>query len=191
MKKLFTLFAIMMAFSFTAKAQTITVPAELNGWYAGYYCIGSTREVACNNVLTYYIEDGLDAAKWTASAQANLENALYWGSPTATGNYYGQISNNTFTVGEDYAQNNFVAFFIVNNANLVSGANWRIYVPQAKGDYTLTADDLLLQGTFGTGVTPTALENTTATVKAQKTIENGQVVIIRDGKKFNAVGAKL
>lgn len=42
-----------------------------------------------------------------------------------------------------------------------------------------------------TNTTPTALENTTATVKAQKVIENGQIVIIRDGKKFNLVGAEL
>lgn len=38
---------------------------------------------------------------------------------------------------------------------------------------------------------PTAVQNTTSTVKAQKLIENGQVVIIRDGKKFNALGAQL
>lgn len=41
------------------------------------------------------------------------------------------------------------------------------------------------------GGTHTALENTTSTVKAQKLIENGQVVIIRDGVRYNAVGAKL
>lgn len=41
-----------------------------------------------------------------------------------------------------------------------------------------------------TGIT-TALQNTTATVKAQKVIENGQIVIIRDGVRYNAVGAKL
>lgn len=39
--------------------------------------------------------------------------------------------------------------------------------------------------------TPTALENTTAEVKATKLVENGQMVIIREGVKYNAVGAKL
>ena len=38
--------------------------------------------------------------------------------------------------------------------------------------------------------TPTAVENVEA-VKAVKTIENGQVVIIRDGVRYNAVGQKL
>lgn len=41
------------------------------------------------------------------------------------------------------------------------------------------------------GTSPSALENNAAAVKAVKTIENGQIVIIRDGKKFNAVGAQL
>lgn len=37
----------------------------------------------------------------------------------------------------------------------------------------------------------TAISNTAAEIKVQKAIENGQVVILRDGKKFNAVGIKL
>lgn len=45
---------------------------------------------------------------------------------------------------------------------------------------TVTVDD-----------SPTALENTAAEVKSVKVIENGQVVIIRDGVRYNAVGAKL
>lgn len=39
--------------------------------------------------------------------------------------------------------------------------------------------------------TPSAIENNTEAVKAVKTIENGQIVIIKNGVKFNAVGAKL
>ena len=45
--------------------------------------------------------------------------------------------------------------------------------------------------TCNTVITPTALENATSTVKATKVIENGQMIIIRDGKRYNAVGAKL
>lgn len=40
-------------------------------------------------------------------------------------------------------------------------------------------------------VIPTDLSNTAAGVKATKLVENGQIVIIRDDKKFNLVGAKL
>lgn len=42
-----------------------------------------------------------------------------------------------------------------------------------------------------TKAAPTALSNTAAAVKATKIIENGQVVILRDGKKFSALGAEL
>lgn len=37
----------------------------------------------------------------------------------------------------------------------------------------------------------TALENTTATVKAQKVVRNGQLLIIRDGKTFNVQGVEI
>ncbi len=37
----------------------------------------------------------------------------------------------------------------------------------------------------------TALENVAAEVKATKVIENGQLVIIRDGVRYNALGAQL
>lgn len=50
--------------------------------------------------------------------------------------------------------------------------------------------DLLLC-TIHFGTSPSALENTAAEVKAVKTIENGQIVIIREGKRYNAVGAEL
>lgn len=38
---------------------------------------------------------------------------------------------------------------------------------------------------------PEGVQNTAAAVKATKTIENGQVVILRGGQKFNALGASL
>lgn len=39
--------------------------------------------------------------------------------------------------------------------------------------------------------TTTAVENAKAEVKASKRIVNGQLVIVREGKMFNAVGAEL
>lgn len=42
-----------------------------------------------------------------------------------------------------------------------------------------------------TAPAPTAINAVATERKAQKVIENGQMVIIRDGKKFNAVGAQL
>ena len=39
--------------------------------------------------------------------------------------------------------------------------------------------------------TPTAITNTTLNAETIKTIENGQLIIIRDGKKYNAMGVRL
>ena len=41
------------------------------------------------------------------------------------------------------------------------------------------------------GTTPSAIDNATAETPAVKTIENGQLVIIRDGVKYNAMGVRL
>lgn len=38
---------------------------------------------------------------------------------------------------------------------------------------------------------PTALENAAASVKATKLVENGQIIILCDGVRYNAIGAKL
>lgn len=39
--------------------------------------------------------------------------------------------------------------------------------------------------------TPSAITNTTLNAETIKTIENGQLIIIRDGKKYNAMGVRL
>lgn len=49
------------------------------------------------------------------------------------------------------------------------------------------AIDITISGT----ITPTAVEDATVTVKPTKTIKNGQLIIVRDGKEFNAQGAIL
>ena len=50
-----------------------------------------------------------------------------------------------------------------------------------------TAIDITISGS----VTPTAVENAIVTVKPAKTIKNGQLIIVRDGKEYNAQGAVL
>lgn len=45
--------------------------------------------------------------------------------------------------------------------------------------------------TFTEGSEPTAISNAAAELKAVKTIENGQLVIIKNGIRYNAAGAKL
>lgn len=41
------------------------------------------------------------------------------------------------------------------------------------------------------GSTPTAVDNTNVAVKAVKVIRNGQLIIVRDGVEYNAVGTRL
>ena len=45
--------------------------------------------------------------------------------------------------------------------------------------------------TISGNVIPTAVEDATVTVKPAKTIKNGQLIIVRDGKEYNAQGAIL
>ena len=54
------------------------------------------------------------------------------------------------------------------------------YKQTAWEDYATTCDD-----------TPSAISSATVEIPAVKTIENGQLVIIRDGVKYNAMGVRL
>ena len=73
------------------------------------------------------------------------------------------------------------------SAEVVSGSgNLKLAADQA-GDYifTWTYETNTLSITFPTA---TGLENANAAVKAVKRIENGQMIIIKNGVKFNAIG---
>jgi hypothetical protein len=50
---------------------------------------------------------------------------------------------------------------------------------------------LVIDITISGNVNGTGVENTTVTVKSVKTIKNGQLIINRDGKEYNAQGAIL
>ena len=60
-----------------------------------------------------------------------------------------------------------------------------------KNDYGLTTPTYFAMDNFGAGAPAEAVENTEVAVKAVKVIRNGQVVIIREGKTFNILGAEL
>jgi hypothetical protein len=72
------------------------------------------------------------------------------------------------------------------------------YIDLAAGSYD--AGDVVIKlitnksNIFGVAITALAsegVENTDAAVKAVKTFENGQLVIIKNGVKYNALGAKF
>jgi len=56
------------------------------------------------------------------------------------------------------------------------------------GDYTFTWEHAAGRLTVTFPSTATGIDNTNAAVKVRKMIENGQIVIIRNGEKFNAQG---
>ena len=84
----------------------------------------------------------------------------------------------TFTPAEGY---------IVMNCT-VNGTEIHQSAPGAAITFTMPAEDANIVTTFAA---PTALENAEAAVKAEKVIRDGQVLILRDGKIFNALGAEV
>jgi len=84
----------------------------------------------------------------------------------------------TFTPAEGY----IVMSCTVNGTEIHQSA------PGAAITFEMPAEDVTIQTTFSL---PTALDNAEAAVKAEKVIRDGQVLILRDGKIFNALGAEV
>lgn len=84
------------------------------------------------------------------------------------------VSGTTYTISED------------GNLILNEGANTkdkRVYI------YKVTISKKVAKE--GGDDTPTAIEDVKSSVKAVKMVENGQVVIVRDGVRYNALGTRL
>ena len=58
----------------------------------------------------------------------------------------------------------------------------------SEGKFTMPSKDVTVTATY---TTATALDNTADEVKAVKVLENGQVVIFKDGKYFNVLGIQI
>jgi hypothetical protein len=107
---------------------------------------------------------------WAATAKADATQAV--ALPVAADGIYlveNPDGNCFITTGE-----------ILNMADLIPGATIR--KANARGGFGLKAGDK-----------PEGVENTKTAeaVKAVKVIRNGQVVIVRDGKEYNVLGAEL
>lgn len=194
MKKFLLSAIALVAMSVNAMAQEFTVPAELNGWYAGYYTATNTDvETLKTGVLQWIGIDGLDGNSWTQEQQGFLENTCNWGDLEDPYSYYGQIVNNKFFVAGNMATKNYYAFLFVNGTRLSSGTAWCIYIQPKREACTLTNDDLFLKGVFGEGLIPiTGIESIAVepvtTSKAVKMLENGRLIIKKDGVKYNLQG---
>lgn len=191
MKKFLLSAIALVAMSINVMAQEITVPAELNGWYAGYYTATNTNvETLKAGVLQWIDLDGLNGNTWDSTQQEWLESTTNWGDPEDPYSFYGQIKDNKFFVAGDMASKNYYAFLIVNGTRLSEGTEWRMYIPTKRGAYTLTNSDLFKKGVFGQGLT--GIESITAeptiSNKVVKMFENGRIIIKKDGVKYNLQG---
>ena len=95
----------------------------------------------------------------------------------------GLIANQTaMTVGEGYME---LALTPDLRNRLANAGHWMIQFNKEAGA-AFNVTDIVLVGNF-----PTALSNTAVESKAVKFFENGQLVIIKNGVKYNALGAQL
>ena len=124
--------------------------------------------LSAEQAATYTMEYTL--GDWAATAKADATQAV--ALPVAADGIYlveNPDGNCFITTGE-----------ILNMADLIPGATIR--KANARGGFGLKAGDK-----------PEGVENTKTAeaVKAVKVVRNGQVVIVRDGKEFNVLGAEL
>ena len=114
------------------------------------------------------------------------------------------------TVEEDFAQYGNYSFWMADTKDATEGTFEAYQVAPkdgativAVGDYVEVVGDLTKYNTTAETVgkgnatveklanPTTAIDNATLSTPSVKTIENGQLVIIRDGKKYNAMGVQL
>ena len=95
----------------------------------------------------------------------------------------GKIADQTaMTTGEGYME---LTLTDELRTRLANAGHWMIQFNKEGGD-PFNVTDIVLVGNFST-----AIDNTVIESKAVKTIENGQLVIIKNGVRYNALGAQL
>ena len=95
----------------------------------------------------------------------------------------GQIADHTsMTPGEGYME---LPLTDELRNRLANAGRWMIQFNK-EGGAAFNVTDIVLVGNF-----PTALSNTAVESKAVKFFENGQLVILKNGVKYNALGAQL
>ena len=95
----------------------------------------------------------------------------------------GQIADQSaMTAGDGYME---LPLTDELRTKLAAASKWMIQFNKETGA-PFNVTDIVLVGNF-----PTAISNTAAESKAVKFFENGQLVIIKNGVKYNAMGAQL
>ena len=139
----------------------------------GFYLVGKFNNVdawapAADRMMTKNAEQTeFDEYKITIDLlEGDMLKVIYSDKDVYT--WYPDGMDNNYVVGADYAGNGKTIYFRPDG---LGGEGWHYgYIWIDKNE-------------------PTALENTNATVKAAKVIENGQLIIIKNGVRYNAQGA--
>lgn len=163
----------------------ITVPSELEGWYVGRYDGAPSSEELLFRLEYYIADDGLTGEDWTTEQCSTLEVSMAWQSGNASFPN-GKVESMQF-YGGGLTKSLYIAFMFVNNEHLEKGATWKIYAAPQKGSCTLTDEDLLYEGTFGQNPSTGLVDNQNEG-EGCKVILNNQVIIIRNGVRYNALG---
>lgn len=95
----------------------------------------------------------------------------------------GQIADHTSMIAGDGYMELSLTDELRNR--LANASHWMIQFNKEAGE-AFNVTDIVLVGNF-----PTAISNTAVESKAVKFFENGQLVIIKNGVKYNALGVKL
>ena len=147
-------------------------------------------------------------------AQVEIEKYLLFGDTydyalKMTGNWYNEADGLTYPVLVEVPVYYPEATEPTSILSTVTVGGWGDEDPWlgfGEGELTVTTVDKVVTATgivenpmagiaiditISGNVIPTAVEDATVTVKPAKTIKNGQLIIVRDGKEFNAQGAIL
>ena len=129
---------------------------------------------------------GVDWSKATALriySEANRTDYLLqivkaWGEPAVL-----TASKDAFTINNEYAE---LPLTDELRTELKESSHWMIQFNKESGNPFNVTDVVLVMEEESTAISNTAVES-----KAVKFFENGQLVIIKNGVKYNALGAKL
>lgn len=115
------------------------------------------------------------------------------GIVTYAKDYNTQYNNQNFYMASELndAKDNFYAFQTIVPQPVKVGDHVTVQGRIMKYKYENGNYSIQIKGGKCTIVENTAIDNTTIAEKAVKVIENGQLVIIRNGVKYNAVGAVI
>lgn len=219
MKKIFLFAALAASLSLFAQTTTYTkVTTAPSDWTGTYLIVCEAQNVAFNGasdidnidaqnglaVVAVTISDGtitgseaIDAATFTIASTDSID--WPWSIQSASGLYIGHkdtVDNGLST--ETELKNKCLhtlsivdGDFIAVPRHIVNGAYQLQYnKKQQRFRYYVAGDKLNVQ-LYKLEGAATALVNTDLFAQAIKRYENGQIVIIKDGKKYNVLGKKL